>query len=217
MSAFPLFVDLERKKCIVVGGGEVASRKVEILLRFHAQLYIIAPEVSSSIEELGQQGKISISKKCFSPQDMEGAFLAIAATSSAEVNESVFREAQKRNIPVNVVDDPGKCTFLFPSVIQRGDLTIGISTAGTYPALTKKIRKIAEEVFTEEYSEILCLLGDFRAKVRKSPLHQRQRGKLLAQVVDEFYDEGIITHTALARILKKYEEELQEEAVFIHE
>lgn len=210
MAVFPLFVDMRGKTCIVVGGGEVAFRKVEVLLRFEADLIIIAPEVSSSINELENQGKINILRKEYSEQDIDGAFLIIAATSSSRVNESVFRDARKRNIPVNIVDDPEKCTFFFPSVIKRGDLTIGISTSGTYPALSKKIRKIAEEVFTEEYSAILNLLADFRLRVRKSHLNQSQRGKVLKQVVDEFYDNGIISHQALSSILKKYERELKD-------
>lgn len=210
MAVFPLFVDMRGKTCIVVGGGEVAFRKVEILLRFEADLIIIAPEVSSSIKELENQGKINILRKEYSEQDIDGAFLIIAATSSSKVNESVFRDARERNIPVNIADDPEKCTFIFPSVIKRGDLTIGVSTSGTYPALSKKIRKIAEEVFTEEYSAILSLLADFRLRVRKSQLNQFQREKVLKQVVDEFYDNGIISHQALSSILKKYERELED-------
>lgn len=210
MAVFPLFVDLREKTCIVVGGGEVASRKVEILLRFEANLIIITPEVCSSIIELGDQRKINILRKEYNEQDIDGAFLVVAATSSSEVNESVFRDAKKRNIPVNVVDDPEKCSFIFPSVIKRGDLSIGISTSGTYPALSKKIRKIAEEIFTEEYSEILQLFSEFRLQVRKSHLDQCQRKKVLKQVVDEFYDKGIISSEALSNILEKYEKNLSE-------
>lgn len=210
MAVFPLFVDLREKTCIVVGGGEVASRKVEILLRFEANLIIIAPEVCSSIIELGDQRKINILRKEYNEQDIDGAFLVVAATSSSEVNESVFRDAKKRNIPVNVVDDPEKCSFIFPSVIKRGDLSIGISTSGTYPALSKKIRKITEEIFTEEYSEILQLFSEFRLQVRKSHLDQCQRKKILRQVVDEFYNNGTISSEALRYILEGYEKNLSE-------
>lgn len=210
MAVFPLFVDLREKTCIVVGGGEVASRKVEILLRFEANLIIIAPVVCSSIIVLGDQRKINILRKEYNEQDIDGAFLVVAATSSSEVNESVFRNAKKRNIPVNVVDDPEKCSFIFPSVIKRGDLSIGISTSGTYPALSKKIRKITEEIFTEEYSEILQFFSEFRLQVRKSHLDQCQRKKILKQVVDEFYDNGIISSEALSNILEKYEKNLFE-------
>ncbi|NJD03540.1 MAG: bifunctional precorrin-2 dehydrogenase/sirohydrochlorin ferrochelatase [Ruminiclostridium sp.] len=204
MAVFPLFVDLGGKTCIVVGGGEVASRKVEILLRFDADLSIIAPEVSSSILSLEIQDKIKIFRKKYSEHDIDEAFLVVAATSDPEVNENVFRDAKKRNIPVNVVDDPEKCTFIFPSVVNRGDLTIGISTSGIYPVLSKKIRKITEEAFSEEYGGILRLLADFRVKVRKSHIDQPEKEKLLKQVIDEFYDNGVISHEALKAILDKH-------------
>lgn len=210
MAVFPLFVNLKGKTCIVVGGGELAARKVEILLRFEANLRIIAPEVSSSIKALENQDNVSILRKEYFEHDIDDAFLAVAATSSPEVNERVFRDAKKRNIPVNVVDNLEKCTFIFPSVIKRGDLTIGISTSGGYPALSKKIRKITEEVFTEEYARILSMLADFRIRVRKSHLSHCQRERLLKQVVDEFYNKGIISNEALKGILLEYERELQD-------
>ena len=208
MAAFPLFVDLKGKVCIVVGGGEVASRKVEILSRFEADLRIIAPEVSSSINAFENRGIVNVRRKEYSGADLEEAFLAVAATSSPEVNDRVFRDARKRNIPVNVVDDPEKCTFIFPSVVKRGELTIGISTSGGYPALSKKIRKIAEEVFTEEYAEILSMLADFRIRVRKSQLGQEEREKTLKQVVDEFYARGVISCAALKDILAEHERDI---------
>lgn len=207
MAVFPLFVNLKGKRCIVIGGGEIAARKVDILLLFEANLIIVSPEVNNSIKELAKQGKINIIRKEYDYEDIEDAFLVVAATSSPEVNECIFRDAEKRNIPVNIVDDPEKCTFIFPSLVNRGDLTIGISTSGTYPALSKKIRKITEEVFTEDYSEILSLLADFRIRVRKSPLNQRHREKILKQVVEELYDKGDISHQAMESILAKYEVE----------
>jgi precorrin-2 dehydrogenase / sirohydrochlorin ferrochelatase len=213
MAVFPLFVDLKGKRCIVVGGGEIAARKVDILLQFEADLIIVAPEVNNFIKELEDQGKINIIRKEYFEQVIDNAFLIIAATSSPEVNESIFRDAEKRNIPVNIVDDPEKCTFIFPSIVKRGDLTIGISTSGTYPALSKKIRKIVEEVFTEDYSEILKLLSDFRIKVRKSSLKQEQREKILKQVIEEFYHKGDISYQVLRNILAKYEIELGLEVV----
>ena len=208
MAVFPLFVELRGKKCVVVGGGEVALRKLEILLQFGANPVIVAPEMNSSIKELGRQGKISITKKEYSRQDIDGAFLVIAAASEREVNENVFRDAQQSNIPVNVADDPGKCTFIFPSVVKRGDLVIGISTSGKYPALSKKIRKTIEEVFPDEYSGILNLLADFRHKVRKGVANREQRERILRCVIDELYCRDTITYAALSSIIEKYEAEL---------
>jgi precorrin-2 dehydrogenase/sirohydrochlorin ferrochelatase len=204
LSVFPLFVDLKGKLCVVVGGGKVAARKVETLLRFEPDLCIIAPEVDSYIETLEKQGLIKIKRKDYCREDLEGAFLVIAATSSDEVNKCVFENAKERNLSVNVVDDPDKCSFIFPSVVKRGDLVIGISTSGTYPALTKKIRKLTEELFNEDYSEILDMLADFRVRVRNSNLNRQEREAILKKVVEEFYEEGVITKEALSKLLDKY-------------
>ncbi len=204
MAVFPLFVDLKGKRCIVIGGGEVASRKVEILLRFEAQLIIIAPEISSYILKLEEQGKATVIRREYHEQDLEMASLVIAATSSKAVNERVYRDAASRNIPVNIVDAPELCTFIFPSVVKRGALTIGISTSGEYPALSKKIRKITEDIFHEGYSEILELLSEYRNTVRDSRLSKPEMEKELGLVLEEFYSRGDITPKALKKILEEH-------------
>lgn len=201
MAVFPMFTDLKGKHCVIVGGGQVACRKIEILQRFEAEITVVALEISSSVEELAGTGDVRIFRIPYAEQFIDNAFLVIAATSDEGVNERVYRDAVKRNIPVNVADDPQKCTFLFPSVIKRGALTIGISTSGVYPALSRRIRKITEDIFTEEYSEIVELLADFRLKVRKSSLERAEREKLLGKVLEDFYREGIITGQALRNIL----------------
>lgn len=204
MAVFPLFVDLKGKPCVVIGGGEVAARKVEILLRFEADIWVIAPKVSQSITSLCENGFLKIKRKKYSKEDLEGAALVIAATSSNEVNEQVYNEAKARNLPINVVDDPDKCSFIFPSVVKRGDLVIGISTSGSYPALSKKIRKLTEELFTEEYSDILDLLADFRLRVRNSNLESHERAAVLKKTIEDFYSNGVITAEALSIIIEKY-------------
>ncbi|MDF2987293.1 MAG: siroheme synthase [Eubacterium sp.] len=204
MAVFPLFVDLKGKRCLVVGGGEVASRKAEILLRFEAQLTIVAPEINHYISGLEEQGKTTIIRREYCEQDMSMASLVIAATSSKTVNERVYRDAVGRNIPVNIVDDPELCTFIFPSVVKRGALTVGISTSGEYPALSKKIRKITEEIFHEGYSEILELLADYRSLVRTSRLSKFEKEKELGLVLEEFYSGGEITPQALSKILEEH-------------
>ncbi len=205
MAMFPMYVDLKGKQCLIVGGGEIAYRKAEILLRFEAVITVIAPELCSSIINLEKQGYLEIQKSSYSKDYIEGAYLVVAATSSTEVNELVYNDALKINIPVNVVDDPEKCTFIFPSVVKRGPLTIGISTSGAYPALSKKIRKISEEIFPEAYSEIIEMLANFRSRVRKGPLSQSEKEKELRIVLEEFYSKGEITAPALKAILQQHE------------
>lgn len=204
MAVFPLFTDLTGKRCILVGGGKVAARKAEILTRFEANLIVIAPKIVGSLKQLEEKGKIKVIRKAYSEKDLEGAFLVVAATSSQEVNNQVFLDAKAGNIPVNTVDDPNKCTFIFPSVIKRGNFVIGISTSGEYPALSKRVRRNLEELYTVEYAEILEMLSSFRSKVRSSLLSSEQQAEILKQVVEDFFNESDRTRIVLGRILDSY-------------
>lgn len=212
-AVFPLYVELKEKKCVVIGGGNIAFRKIEILLQFEAAPVVIAPETGNRVEELERQGKISILKKEYCREDIDGAFLVIAATSDSEVNRKVSEDARKCNIPVNVVDDPDKCTFIFPSIVKRGDMVIGISTSGKYPALSKKIRKKIENVIPGEYSGILDLLAELRLKVQKGVPDRERRELILKTVIDEFFCSDIMTYEALSTIIKRYESELGKEVL----
>ncbi len=208
MASFPLFVDLKNKKCLIVGAGNIAYRKIEILLRYEADIVVVAPQINASILALEEVKALRILQKDYDSSLLEGAFLVIAATSSLEINSLVYEDARVKNIPVNVVDDPARCTFFFPSVIKRGDLSIGISTHGKFPALSKKLRKLLSEEISEEYQEILTLLGEFRTTVREDVSSQGQRERILKQVVEEFYTDGNITGAAMRQLLNKYKEEL---------
>ncbi|OPX42300.1 siroheme synthase [Ruminiclostridium hungatei] len=204
MAVFPMYVDLKDKECLVVGGGEVAARKIELLLRFEAGITVVAPEICPSVSELVKESNIKYIQDRYSTKMLEGIFLVIAATSSKSVNEMVFRDAVERKLPVNVVDAPELCTFIFPSVIKRGDLTIGISTSGAYPALSKRLRVMAEELFTEEYSQMVELLAGYRSRIRSSGLTGAEKEKLLNIVLDDLYSGGNITPEALKAILQVY-------------
>jgi len=205
-----MYVDLKGKQCLIVGGGRVAYRKAEILLRFEADITIVAPELCSSIIALEEQEKVKIKKRTYISKDIKGCYLAVAATSSRDVNELVYNDALENNIQVNVVDDPEKCTFIFPSLVKRGPLTIGITTSGAYPALSKKIRKISEEMFPEDYSVIVEMLADFRSRVRKSSLSQHEKQKVLSNILEEFYAKGDITPEILKTLLHQYEKTIQQ-------
>jgi len=204
MAVFPMYVDLKDKECLVVGGGEVAARKIELLLRFEARITVVAPEICPSVSELVNEGGIKYVQDRYSTKRLEGIFLVVAATSSKPVNEAVFRDAVERRLPVNVVDAPELCTFIFPSVIKRGDLTIGISTSGAYPALSKRLRIMAEELFTQEYSQMVELLAGYRNRIRSSNLTGAEKEKLLNIVLDDLYSGGNITPEALKTIIQMY-------------
>jgi len=162
---YPVFLDVVGKSCVVVGGGEVAERKVEMLLACGAEVTVVSPEVAPGLASLCAQGSIRHQKVEFSDSCLEGAFLVIGATDDKNVNEAVWRECQRLHLLVNVVDAPELCNFIAPAVFQQGDLLISISTSGKSPTLAKKIRQDLESRYGPEYAELLEILGEMRERV----------------------------------------------------
>ena len=166
MSLFPIFVKLEGRLVVVVGGGEIAAGKIEGLLRAGARVRVIAPEVHALFAEPIRNRKIEWLPRKFAAGDLDGATLVIAATSVAGVNSSVFREAETRGILCNAVDDIENCHFYYGSIVQRGDLQIAISTNGKSPALAQRLRRELELQFGPEYEMWLEWLGVARELLR---------------------------------------------------
>lgn len=193
MPLFPLFIDLRGKKCIVVGGGNVAARKIEALIGFEADITVISPEVTDRIKELEQAGELSVIPRGYRGDDLEEAFLAIAATSDRQTNERVYSEAARKNILVNVADNGSKCTFIFPSLVKRNDLVIGISTSRGYPSLSKKVRQEVESAVPEAYGDLLELLKAFRSRVEAEVEDREERKAMLNRIVNEaFNSDGMV-------------------------
>lgn len=165
MRYYPVQLDIKGRKCLVVGGGAVATRKVGTLLKCGAEIKIVSPELTEALEVLCKNGPVEIKKREYVPEDLEGCFLVIAATSSPAVNQSVGRDAESRNMLCNIADFPQACNFILPSVINRGDLTLTISTSGKSPAFAKKLRKDLACHFGEEYAVFLTLMGAVRKKL----------------------------------------------------
>src|SRR5271166_4222601 len=134
MSLFPIFVKLDGRLVVVVGGGVIAEGKILALLEAEARIRLVAPAVTPAIAAWVRQRKVDWLPKEFEPADLEGAFLVIAATSALHVNEAVFREAETRGILCNAVDDVAHCHFYYGAVVQRGDLQIAVSTNGKSPS-----------------------------------------------------------------------------------
>lgn len=183
MAFYPLYVDLEGKKCVVIGGGDVAERKVASLLECGAVVEVISPELTQGLRELAEGGVLSIKDRGYEPGDLEGATLAIVATDDNAVNKDVHREASENRIPVNVVDMPELCSFIVPSTIRRGDLIISISTSGSCPALAKSIRKQLQQVFGEEYADYCKVLKDFRSEVADTYEEPEERKRALERLI----------------------------------
>ena len=164
---YPVFLDIDGKKCVVIGGGEVALRKVNTLLENGAKVEVISPGLCP---ELAANRQISVVKRAYEPGDIAGAFLAIVATDSRETNHQVAMEARSEKVLVNVVDDAEYCDFILPSLVQRGDITFAISTAGKSPALARKLRTRLEKEFGEEYAVLVRVVEDIRGEIKRRGL-----------------------------------------------
>lgn len=165
MRYYPINLDIRNRKCLVIGGGGVGTRKVATLLDCGAAVFVVSPEVTPKLQDLSNNGNVSLEKRAFRPSDLDGAFLVIGATDDEVLNRTIHLEAERLGILCNIADRPDVCNFILPSIVKRGDLTISISTSGKSPAFAKKLRKDLEAEFGEEYAEFLQLMGGIREKL----------------------------------------------------
>lgn len=163
---YPLFLKISGKRCVVVGGGGVALRKVDSLLEHGADVTVVSPDTCPQMARLAQAGMIRLVQRGYQSGDLAGALLVIAATDDRETNLRVSRDAAEAGALVNVVDDAEISDFIVPSVVRRGDLTIAISTSGKSPALARKLRAHLETSFGEEYAALVDLVEDVRREVK---------------------------------------------------
>ena len=164
---YPAFLDLDGRSCVVVGGGKVALRKVEMLRESGARIKVVAPELCEELEAMNSDDLIEAEIRSFVPSDLDGAAVAIAATDDRATNERVAAEARSKSVLVNVVDFPTLCDFIVPSYLRRGDITIAVSTSGSSPALAKKMRIALEAEFGKEYADLAEIVGQVRAQLKR--------------------------------------------------
>jgi precorrin-2 dehydrogenase/sirohydrochlorin ferrochelatase len=180
MLATPFYIaclKLEGRGCVVVGGGEIGLEKVEGLLACSAQVSLIAPDAIPELERLAREGSISWEQRAYEgPADLEGVFLAIAATDDTDVNIAVYEDAERRAMLVNVVDVPPLCNFILPAIVRTGPLAIAISTAGASPALAKRMKREVGELFGEHYAQLAVMLNDVRGWAKATlPTYQERK------------------------------------------
>lgn len=168
MKYYPVFLDILGKKCVVVGGGEVAARKVRRLLDCGAQVVVVSPELTTELIILKTERAIEHIAAEYNFQYIAGAVLIIGATDEEKTNAAISSDARSLGIPVNIVDDPQKCDFILPSIVERGELTFAISTGGNSPALARRLREELEAAYGEEYAGLLKILGQLRGKMEKN-------------------------------------------------
>ena len=161
---YPIFLNLDGKRCVVVGGGAVANRKARKLLQARAQVVAISPEVKPELESVATE----VCRRPYREGDLEGASLVFAATNRREVNAAVTREARGRGIPVNVADEPSEGDFALPSVLRRGQLQLAVSTGGASPTLARRVRYELESAFGSEWAGVVEALGRARRDGRRA-------------------------------------------------
>jgi siroheme synthase-like protein len=167
---------LSGRNCLVVGGGEIGLEKVEGLLACDGQVTLVAPEANDELRALAAEGSITWEQRPYEDSDLEGKFLAIAATDDTDINISVYDAAERRAMLVNVVDVPSLCNFILPAVIRTGPLAIAISTAGASPALAKRIKREIAETYGEPYARLAVILNDARGWAKATlPTYQDRK------------------------------------------
>lgn len=177
MGYFPFFMDLSGRKGLIVGGGMVALRKAEKLMPYGPKLTVAAPEIDSAFCGLPD---VTVLKQPFVPELLEDMFFVIAATDDPAVNHEISRLCGERAIPVNVVDDPDACSFLFPALVKRGDLSVGISTGGASPTAAVWVKEELEAFLPNHFEEILAFLNGVRPLVKESVPQERRSAVLAA-------------------------------------
>lgn len=179
---YPAFLNIEGRKCVVVGGGKVAERKVSSLLRAGGDVTVISPDLTAALEKKKERGAITHVRRQYRSGDLRQAFLVIAATSRRDVNERVSSEAP---CLVNTVDLPGKANFIVPSSIEKSGLRIAVSTSGASPALAGTIRKELEGLYGGDFGQFVRFLGALRARVRREMPDQAERQRFFRDVASE--------------------------------
>lgn len=182
-SYYPIMLKLAGKKVVVVGGGRVAERKISGLIATKANITVIAPEISLELQLLVKTGKIEWMAKIFSHEDIEGAFLVFAATNDRELNQKI-KEATEAHSLITIADDPEGSDFHVPAKVQRGRLTLAVSTGGASPTLARKIRSQLEQEFDERYEDYLNFLFAARQQILEEVEDPSLKSKLLNQIVN---------------------------------
>ncbi len=184
MSFYPVFLNLQQRRVVVVGGGAVAEQKVLGLLEAGARVTVTSPELTWKLEDLAATGAIEVRRRAYQDGDLEGAFLAIAGTDDRSANALVWAEAEARGILLNAVDDLPHCSFIAPAVHRAGDITIAVSTGGKSPVLAVRLRDRIRALIGPEQAQFLDLLGELRPAVTARVSNAKVRTRLWYQIVD---------------------------------
>lgn len=179
MAYFPFFIDLSGRKCLIVGGGKVAARKLKKLSGFGADITLVAPEICEEVHTEGAE----LIRRGFRDTDLDGAFLVIAATNDRQLNHRIYTLCTERGILVNTVDDIENCGFIFPALVHREDITVGISTGGKCPAMAKYLRRTIEEQVDEKLLSCAETLSRYRPVIKAMFVTERARAAAMGSLL----------------------------------
>lgn len=184
MPYYPVNLDLRNRKCVVVGGGAVAERKVQSLLGFGAAVLVVSPALTPRLSELAAAGRIDHIEAEYHAEPLDDAFLVIGATDDRETNKRISLDAQGRGILVNIVDDRELSTFFVPASVRRGDLVISVSTSANSPAMARRLREELESRYGPEYGQLADLLGKLRDEVKARYADTAERNRAFVRILD---------------------------------
>ncbi|KJG15301.1 hypothetical protein UA33_20265 [Photobacterium angustum] len=168
MDYLPIFADLKRRPCLVVGGGDSAWRKTRMLLKAGADVRVIAPRLNADFTAALASQQIKLVGEHFSPSDLDGIFLAIAATERKAINALVYQSANQRQVLVNVVDDTQRCSFIIPSIVDRSPIIVAISSSGKAPVLARLLREKLEALLPQHLGRMATIAGNFRQRLSQT-------------------------------------------------
>lgn len=171
MGHYPVFLELAGRACVVIGGGAVAERKIEGLLAAGASVTVVSPALTGRLDGLAREGRIRHVGRGYTPGDLAGHQLAFVAAADGGVSAAVAREGRERGVWVNAADDPARCDFILPAVIQRGALVVAVATGGSSPALSRAVREELEAYFTPDYAVLAEIAAEVRRELRERALN----------------------------------------------
>jgi precorrin-2 dehydrogenase/sirohydrochlorin ferrochelatase len=159
---YPIYLDIENRNVVIIGGGNVCARKAETMMKYGARVTIVSPELTDEIEGWAREGCLALKRKTYEASDLDGAHIVIASTDHQTVNEQIAADCRARRIPVNVVDVTPLCEFIVPAIIEKGSIQIAVSTGGKSPAVARTLKEDLQRMIGPEYAEANDVLGTLR-------------------------------------------------------